>query len=57
MLNENPSNIEAKRGLKRVRGIREEFNGVNKNMLNFFIDMDTKAEFVEFERWLLKLWI
>ena len=57
MLNENPSNIEAKRGLKRVRGLREEFNDVNKNMLNFFVDMDTKAEFVEFERWLLKLWI
>ena len=57
MLNEDPSNTQAKRGVKRLRGLREEFDGVNKNMLDFFIDMDTKAEFVEFERWLLKLWI
>ncbi len=56
MLNENPNNLDAKRGMKRVRGLREEFSGVDKKMLNFFIDMDTKSEFVEFERWLVGIW-
>lgn len=56
MLSENPDNLDAQRGIKRLRGLREEFSGVDKKMLNFFVDMDTKTEFVEFERWLLKLW-
>ncbi len=56
ILKENPENKEAKIAIKRLSGIRKNFSGVNKEMKEFFVKMDSKVEFLEFERWLLKLW-
>ncbi|NPA74173.1 MAG: tetratricopeptide repeat protein [Epsilonproteobacteria bacterium] len=56
ILKKDPDNKEAKIAIKRLSGIRKSFSGVNEEMKNFFINMDSKVEFLEFERWLLKLW-
>jgi len=34
----------------------KSFNGVDIEMLNLFIKMESPVEFIEFERWLLKIW-
>jgi hypothetical protein len=34
----------------------KSFNGVNIEMLDFFINAKSPIEFIEFERWLLKIW-
>lgn len=54
ILKKNPNNVDAKIAIKRLSGIRQEFVGVNQEMKNFFIQMDTEIEFKEFERWLVK---
>ena len=56
ILKEDPTNKNARIAIKRLSGIRKNFDGVDKEMLEFFINMDSKPEFLEFERWLLKLW-
>ncbi len=56
ILKRDPQNKEAKIAVKRLSGIRKNFEGVNEEMKEFFINMDSKVEFLEFERWLLKLW-
>jgi len=56
ILKKDPDNKEAKIAIKRLSGIRKSFEGVNEDMRDFFIKMDSKVEFLEFERWLLKLW-
>jgi hypothetical protein len=53
ILQKEPDNTDAKLGLRRLSGIKRKFSGVNENMKNFFINMDTNKEFEEFERWLL----
>ncbi|MEA3522580.1 MAG: tetratricopeptide repeat protein [Campylobacterota bacterium] len=54
VLSRDPSNYEAKIALRRLSGMRRRFMGVNKEMKDFFIQMDDKIEYIEFERWLLK---
>ena len=54
ILKENPNNKEAKLAIKRLSGIRKKFSNVNKEMKNFFVQMNDKAEYLEFERWLCK---
>ncbi len=56
ILKEDADNKEAKIAVKRLSGIRKNFRGVDEQMKEFFIKMDSKVEFLEFERWLLKLW-
>ncbi len=56
ILKKDPDNKEAKIAIKRLSGIRKNFDGTNEEMKEFFINMDSKPEFLEFERWLLKLW-
>jgi tetratricopeptide (TPR) repeat protein len=56
ILKRDPSNSEAKIALRRLSGMRRKFLGVNKQMKDFFIHMDDKVEYIEFERWLLKQW-
>ncbi len=56
ILKVNSNNKEAKIAIKRLSGIRKNFDGTNEEMKEFFINMDCKVEFLEFERWLLKLW-
>jgi tetratricopeptide (TPR) repeat protein len=56
ILKEDPSNSEAKIAVKRLGGFRRKFPNINEEMKNFFINMDSDVEFLEFERWLLKIW-
>ena len=56
ILRNNPSNKEASMALKRLAGNKKRFKGVNKTMKDFFINMDNDIEYLEFERWLVKIW-
>jgi len=56
IIKKNPENSEAKIAIRRLLGMRKKFNGLNTEMKDFFVEMDAKVEFLEFERWLLKLW-
>lgn len=52
ILKKDPNNKEAKIAVRRLSGIRKKFSGVNKEMRDFFVKMDSPVEFAEFERWL-----
>lgn len=56
ILKKEPTNKEARSALRRLSGIRKQFRNVNEEMKDYFINMKTDDEFIEFERWLLKLW-
>ncbi len=56
LLRENPDNKEAKIANKRLAGIRKKYLGVDEEMKKFFLTMNSEVEFLEFERWLVKLW-
>ncbi len=56
ILKKDPANSEAKIAIRRLSGMRKKFLGVNSQMKEFFIQMSDEAEFIEFERWLLKGW-
>jgi hypothetical protein len=56
ILRKDPSNTHAKVAIRRLSGIRRKFAGVNEEMKDFFINMDSEVEFLELERWLLKIW-
>jgi len=56
LLRENPDNKEAKISIKRLSGIHRKYRGVDEEMKKFFLDMNSEVEFLEFERWLVKLW-
>ncbi|MBN2896366.1 MAG: hypothetical protein JXK05_10820 [Campylobacterales bacterium] len=56
VLSREPSNSEAKIAIRRLSGMRRKFLGVNKEMKDFFIRMEDEIEYIEFERWLLKIW-
>ena len=55
ILKKDPQNQEARVAIHRLSGVRRHFKGVNTRMKQFFIEMDSEAEFAEFERWLSKL--
>ncbi len=54
LLKKDSNNNEAKIAIKRLSGLRKKYLGVNEDMKNFFINMDSEVEFSEFERWLAK---
>ena len=56
ILKKEPSNSDAKIAIRRLSGMRKKFLGVNTQMKDFFIKMDSDVEFNEFERWMLKSW-
>ncbi|MDX1295697.1 MAG: tetratricopeptide repeat protein [Sulfurimonadaceae bacterium] len=56
ILKKEPNNAEAKIAIRRLSGMRRKYLGVNKEMKEFFVQMEDQVEFIEFERWLLKLW-
>ncbi|MEF3191250.1 MAG: tetratricopeptide repeat protein [Campylobacterales bacterium] len=56
ILEREPGNTEARAGIIRLSGMRKKYEGVNQEMKEFFISMETPVEFAEFERWLLRLW-
>jgi tetratricopeptide (TPR) repeat protein len=56
VLSRDPANSDAKIALRRLSGMRRKFIGVNKEMKDFFLQMDDEIEYIEFERWFLKQW-
>jgi tetratricopeptide (TPR) repeat protein len=56
ILKKDPANSDAKIAIRRLSGMRKKFLGVNNEMKAFFVQMDEKAEFIQFERWLLRAW-
>lgn len=56
ILKKDPLNSDAKIAIRRLSGMRKKFLGVNTQMKDFFIKMDSEVELNEFERWLLKSW-
>jgi len=56
ILKKDSNNSEAKIAIRRLSGMRKKFLNVNTQMKEFFLKMDDEIEFIEFERWLLKLW-
>ncbi len=56
ILKKDPSNADAKIAIRRLSGMRKKFLGVNNEMKSFFVQMDEEAEFIQFERWLLRTW-
>lgn len=55
ILKKDPNNKEARIAVRRLSGIRKKYSGVDEEMKNFFINMTSDVEFLEFERWLVKL--
>jgi tetratricopeptide (TPR) repeat protein len=56
ILKKDPGNADAKIAIRRLSGMRKKFLGVNNEMKAFFVQMDEEAEFIQFERWLLRAW-
>jgi tetratricopeptide (TPR) repeat protein len=56
ILKKDSFNSDAQIAIRRLSGMRKKFLGVNKEMLDIFVQMNDKMEFYEFERWLLKSW-
>lgn len=56
ILKKDPSNSDAKIAIRRLSGMRKKFLGVNTEMKEFFVQMDEEAEFIQFERWLMRTW-
>ena len=56
ILKKEPNNSDAKIAIRRLSGMRKKFLGVNNEMKAFFVQMDEEAEFIQFERWLLRTW-
>jgi tetratricopeptide (TPR) repeat protein len=56
ILKKEPNNSDAKIALRRLSGVRKKFLGVNNEMKSFFVQMDEEAEFIQFERWLMRTW-
>ncbi len=55
ILKKDSNNKEARVALRRLSGIRKKYIGVDEQMKEFFVNMKSKVEFLEFERWLVKL--
>lgn len=55
ILKKDSNNKEARVALRRLSGIRKKYIGVDEQMKDFFVNMKSKVEFLEFERWLVKL--
>ncbi len=56
ILKKDPGNSDAKIAIRRLSGMRKKFLGVNNDMKSFFVQMEEEAEFIQFERWLLRAW-
>jgi len=49
-----PNDKEIKQALKRLKKYRSSFDGVNKEMKDFFIYMQSEEEYRKFEEWLIE---
>ena len=55
ILKRDSANAEAKLSIRRLSGMQNQFTNINQTKLDFFTKMQSKAEFLEFEKWLLKI--
>ena len=55
ILKEDSNNKAARIAVRRLSGMRKKYSGVDEEMKKFFINMASDVEFLEFERWLVKL--
>jgi len=55
ILKEDSNNKAARIAVRRLSGMRKKYSGVDEEMKKFFINMESDIEFLEFERWLVKL--
>ncbi|GHV03604.1 hypothetical protein AGMMS50229_03140 [Campylobacterota bacterium] len=53
ILAQNPANTDARLALARLGGKRRSFAGANREMVDFFVRMDSRVEIAEFERYLI----
>lgn len=56
ILKADPTNKEALSAVRRLSGLHKKYAGLNTQMKEFFVSMQSDVEMREFERWLLKLW-
>ncbi len=56
ILKVNHENREAQDGVRRLRGERKSFIGVNKRMVDAFVSMKSDDDIRDFERWLIQIW-
>ncbi len=49
LFKENPKDLQVQKAIKRI-------SGSDNQKLSFFISMNTRAQFLEFEKWLVKPW-
>ncbi len=56
ILKKDPYNVQAKEAIERLIGVRKKYGGVNQEMKDFFINLNSQIEIKEFERWLSKIW-
>jgi len=57
ILKADPRNKEALSAIRRLSGIHKKYKGVNSEMKDKFVNMTSDTDFLEFERWLVRLWI
>lgn len=55
ILRQDPSNTKAKISIRRLSGTYTKFSKLNQNMFDNFVKMNNEEEFLEFEKWLLKI--
>ncbi|WP_457597439.1 tetratricopeptide repeat protein [Hydrogenimonas sp.] len=55
ILKNDPDNAQARAAIHRLSGIRRHFSGVDKEMLELFVTMESPEAFARFEAWLAQL--
>jgi hypothetical protein len=56
ILRNDTKNKEALSAIRRLSGIHKKYKGVNTLMKDKFVKMQSDEEFLEFERWLIRVW-
>lgn len=55
ILKKDSRNKKSKVSIRRISGIHARFDNINTNMLNKFTNISDDNEYMEFEKWLLKI--
>lgn len=55
ILKNEPSNKDAVSAIRRLSGLRKRDPNLNEQMRDFFINMKSDEEIIEFKRWLIRL--
>nr|WP_211436604.1 MULTISPECIES: hypothetical protein [unclassified Campylobacter] len=55
ILKNEPGNKDAVSAIRRLSGLRKRDPNLNEQMRDFFINMKSDEEIIEFKRWLIRL--